>query len=202
MKPHAPSQYMIHSSCLFSSLGFWEGVQSATKSAKTWDFIDVLFQIRCSAKIALLPLLPIFQMICNFARLLLEDDLLVFWFCEHGNSASIFLLLLKLGRLSFQSLSSSFLSQIRLLKWSKPGLVSLSADFLVLEVRLRLLHFSIAETYKSNSAPRVGVARVFGFDKYLFISSNACCCGGPVWSFFLFPWVLGISAGFVLLILR
>jgi hypothetical protein len=44
-KPHAPSQYIVHSGCFLSSLELWEGVQSAMKSARTWDFIDAFFQI-------------------------------------------------------------------------------------------------------------------------------------------------------------
>ena len=57
-----------------------------------------------------------------------------------------------------------------------------------------LTALSIAETYRSNSAPGVGVARVFGFDKYFFISSNACCCGGPHVKFLFVPfraWNIG-----------
>jgi hypothetical protein len=48
-KPHAPSQYIVHSGCFLSSLKLWEGVQSAKKFARTWDFIDVLFSnsIKC-----------------------------------------------------------------------------------------------------------------------------------------------------------
>jgi hypothetical protein len=42
-KPQAPSQYIVYSSCFLSSLELWEGVQSVMKSARTWDFIDVLF---------------------------------------------------------------------------------------------------------------------------------------------------------------
>ena len=66
-----------------------------------------------------------------------------------------------------------------LLRQSRLVLVSLSVEFFVLELRSHLLHFSVAKTYKSNLAPAVGVAKVFGFDKYLFISSNACCYEGP-----------------------
>ena len=58
-----------------------------------------------------------------------------------------------------------------------------------------LTALSVAATYKSNSAPGVGVARVFGFDMYIFISSNASC-------YFLFLCVLEISADFALLILK
>ena len=99
------------------------------------------FWIRCSAEIVLLRIFPIFQMICNFAKLVSEDDLWELWFYELGNSASIFLQLLKLHKLFSQSLSSRFLSQTKVLRQSRLGLVFWSAHFLVLQLRLHSLHF-------------------------------------------------------------
>ena len=138
---------MLHHNILSNLVAFFLRFDFETESNLPRSLLRLeillmfLFQIRCNAEIVLLPIFPIFLMICNFARLLLEDNLLVLWFCELGNSALIFLLLLKLHKLFSQSPSNIFLSQTELLKQSRMGFVFLCVHFSILQLRLHSLHF-------------------------------------------------------------
>jgi hypothetical protein len=76
-KPHAPSQYIVHSGFFFSHLDFGRESNLPQSLPRLEILLMFFFQIRCSAEITLLLIFPIFEMICNFAGLLLEDDLLV-----------------------------------------------------------------------------------------------------------------------------